>query len=55
VYRGLLSKRSPVFGDMFEFLPPKEGNEIVEGVPVVRMWDSTMDMSRFLSAILDSE
>ncbi|TEB27541.1 hypothetical protein FA13DRAFT_1712464 [Coprinellus micaceus] len=55
VYRGLLSKRSSVFGDMFEFPPPKEGNEIVEGVPIVRTWDSSLDMGRFLRAILDSE
>ena len=44
-----------MFGDMFEFPPPKEGNEVVEGVPVVRTWDSALDMGRFLRAILDPE
>lgn len=55
VYRGLLCARSSVFQDMFEFPPPKEGNDIVEGVPVVQTYDSALDMTNFLRALLDSQ
>jgi hypothetical protein len=55
IYRGLLSRRSVVFSDMFSFPPPPEGNEMLEGCPVVETYDSAQDMKYFLKAVFDHE
>ncbi|TFK23752.1 hypothetical protein FA15DRAFT_593694 [Coprinopsis marcescibilis] len=55
IYRGLLSARSSVFRDMFGFPPPAEGNQMMEGCPIVQVYDTATDMTHFLRAVLDSE
>lgn len=55
IYRGLLCARSSVFGDMFAFPPPAEGNTMFDGCPIVQTYDSAQDMSFFLRAVLDSD
>ncbi|KAF6755692.1 hypothetical protein DFP72DRAFT_1067496 [Ephemerocybe angulata] len=44
-----------VFGDMFAFPPPAEGNTMFDGCPIVQTYDSAKDMGFFLRAVLDSE
>jgi len=53
VYRGILSANSPIFRDMFSLPQPNEG-ELVEGCPVVTLFDSAVDLSHFLRAIHDA-
>ncbi|KAF6750096.1 hypothetical protein DFP72DRAFT_991720 [Ephemerocybe angulata] len=55
IYRGLLCARSSVFGDMFAFPPPAEGNMMFDGCPIVQTYDSAQDMGFFLRAVLDSD
>jgi len=52
VYRGILSKKSELFKDLFT-LPQPEGSEAIDGCPVVRLQDSAADWGRFLSALFD--
>lgn len=54
IYSGILSARSSVFKDMFAFPPPAEGNDNMDGCPIVEVYDSAEDMTYFLQAILDS-
>lgn len=55
IYRGLLCARSSVFGDMFAFPPPAEGNHSsLDGCPIVPTYDSAHDLTVFLKALLDS-
>ena len=53
VYRGILAANSPVFKDMFS-LPQPNGEELVEGCPVVTLHDSAVDMGHFLRSIHDA-
>jgi len=55
IYRGHLASRSSVFADMFAFPIPAEGNHVLDGVPIVEVYDTATDMEYFLKAILDSE
>ncbi|KAJ7612115.1 hypothetical protein FB45DRAFT_1037042 [Roridomyces roridus] len=50
VYRGTLAACSPVFKDMFSF-PQPPNSELVEGLPVVRLQDSSSQVTLFLRAI----
>ncbi|KAF7292592.1 BTB domain-containing protein [Mycena indigotica] len=52
VYGGLLAKASPVFESMLEF-PQPEGDELVEGCPVVELQDTAEETRCFLKALLD--
>lgn len=54
VYKGLLAARSSVFKDMLTFPPPPEGNLMLDGCPVVRLYDSSEDVRYFLNAVFDS-
>jgi len=54
IYRGLLAHHSSVFRDMLAFPPPAEGNAMLEGYPIVTVYDSAKDMGYFLKAIFDS-
>jgi len=54
IYTGLLAARSSVFKDMLAFPPPAEGNEMLDGCPIVTVYDNAKDMVFFLKAIFDS-
>lgn len=54
IYAGLLAARSSVFRDMLSFPPPKEGNPILDGCPIVFVYDSPNDLAHFLRAVFDS-
>ena len=54
IYRGLLGARSSVFKDMLAFPPPEGGNPMVDGCPIVTVYDSANDMGFFLKALFDS-
>ncbi|KAJ7731818.1 hypothetical protein DFH07DRAFT_846989 [Mycena maculata] len=53
VSKGVLAARSSVFRDMLSF-PQTEGEEHIDGCPVVRLHDSVGDVTYFLRAIFDS-
>ncbi|KAJ6548101.1 hypothetical protein DFH09DRAFT_1366966 [Mycena vulgaris] len=53
VYRGVLAARSSVFQDMLSFPQPPE-SDLVEGCPLVRLHDSSAEVTVFLKAIFDS-
>jgi hypothetical protein len=61
--RSILAARSPVFRAMFEFPQPppcgdgmadSDGDEMMDGSPVVRLHDSPTQVEPFLRAIFDS-
>ncbi|EPQ53822.1 hypothetical protein GLOTRDRAFT_45447, partial [Gloeophyllum trabeum ATCC 11539] len=52
VYRGVLSRESSVFRDMFSI--PQSGVDEIDGCPLVRVYDSAADMERFLKAFLEA-
>ncbi|KAF7291783.1 BTB domain-containing protein [Mycena chlorophos] len=57
VSRSILAARSTVFRDMVAFPQPAAGTpdvETIDGIPVVRMFDSPEDVEPFLRAIFDS-
>ncbi|PPQ95021.1 hypothetical protein CVT25_000484 [Psilocybe cyanescens] len=54
IYSGLLAARSSVFRDMLAFPPPPEGNTMVDGCPIVTVYDSAKDMGYFLMAVFDT-
>ncbi|KAJ7048647.1 hypothetical protein C8F01DRAFT_1070369 [Mycena amicta] len=56
VSKGVLAARSTVFRDMLAFDSPsvEDGEEMVDGCPVVRLHDSASDVEVFLRAIFDS-
>ncbi|KAJ7444440.1 hypothetical protein FB451DRAFT_75597 [Mycena latifolia] len=55
VSKSVLAARSPVFQSMLEFPQPvSDGDEIMDGSPVVRLHDSAEDVEAFLRAIFDS-
>ncbi|KAJ7616581.1 hypothetical protein FB45DRAFT_1008037 [Roridomyces roridus] len=53
VSKGVLAARSSVFRDMLSF-SATDGDEQIDGCPVVRLHDSPMDVTYFLRAIFDS-
>ncbi|KAJ7112488.1 hypothetical protein C8R44DRAFT_711013 [Mycena epipterygia] len=55
VSQSILAARSPVFQSMFEFPQPiSDGDEIMDGSPVVHLHDSAAEVEPFLRAIFDS-
>ncbi len=53
VYGGLLATVSSFFRHLLSTPPPKEGNIVFEGCPIVLLDDSADDLSCFLKAIFD--
>lgn len=53
ISRGVLASQSPVFREMLVF-PQPAGEELVDGCPIVRLYDSPEDVRYFLKAIYDS-
>jgi hypothetical protein len=51
VYKGILAANSTVFNDMLVVGSTPENNEMVEGCPVVHVFDSALDMKHFLKAL----
>lgn len=56
-YIGILSRKSEIFYDMFGLAPfqPTDSEKTIDGVPVVRLYDSAEDFAYLLSALLDYE
>ncbi len=52
-YTGILSRNSSIFQDMFA-LPQPPGAEVLEGLPIVHLTDSAMDLINFLKATHDA-
>ena len=50
VYRGVLVKNSSVFRDILS-IPQSSNEELLDGLPVVRVHDSSEDMTSFLGAL----
>jgi hypothetical protein len=56
VSRSILTACSTVFQAMFEFSQPaKDGEESVDGKPVIRLHDNAAEVGSFLCAIFDTE
>ncbi|KAK7024852.1 BTB domain-containing protein [Favolaschia claudopus] len=57
VFTGILKQKSSVFADMFTFPQPSSDSEaeMMDGVPVVTVYDGPAEMEVFLQAIYDSE
>lgn len=57
VYKGLLSRKSKVFSDMFDFpqpIHPQTGpQEILDGRPVVPLSEAAKDIGIFLGLLFD--
>ncbi|KAJ7671264.1 hypothetical protein DFH06DRAFT_1468045 [Mycena polygramma] len=54
IYYAVLAARSDVFKDMLALPQPADGEETIEGCPVVRLPDAAEDVTCFLRAIFDS-
>ncbi|KAJ7112482.1 hypothetical protein C8R44DRAFT_711000 [Mycena epipterygia] len=55
VSQSILAARSSVFQSMFEFpQPTSDGDEMMDGSPVVRLHDAAAEVEPFLRAIFDS-
>ncbi|KAJ7061492.1 hypothetical protein C8F01DRAFT_1057403 [Mycena amicta] len=52
VYRGTLSRQSPVFQDMLSFPQPADA-ELVDGCPLVRLPDPELEVTPFLKALFE--
>ncbi|KAK7690526.1 hypothetical protein QCA50_005624 [Cerrena zonata] len=57
VHRGLLSRKSEVFRDMFTLPPPESPNkcDLMDGIPIVHMSDNWEDLSIVLSVLYDGQ
>ncbi|KAJ7274464.1 hypothetical protein B0H12DRAFT_399869 [Mycena haematopus] len=51
VFKGILAANSTVFNDMLIVGSIPENNDMVEGCPVVHVFDSALDMKHFLKAL----
>ncbi|KAF8207978.1 hypothetical protein K438DRAFT_1962244 [Mycena galopus ATCC 62051] len=51
VFKGILAANSTVFNDMLVVGSIPENNEMVEGCPVVNVFDTALDMKHFLKAL----
>ena len=51
VFKGVLAANSTVFNDMLVVGSNPANNEMVEGCPVVRVYDTALDMMHFLKAL----
>ncbi|KAJ6567013.1 hypothetical protein B0H19DRAFT_1139141 [Mycena capillaripes] len=54
VFGGILAARSPVFQDTLS-LPQPPDSELIEGCPVVHLFDSPIEVTAFLRAIFEPE
>jgi hypothetical protein len=50
VHRGLLARVSTIFSDVFSIPQPPEGNEVVEGCPLVHLQDTAEDVQFLMGA-----
>lgn len=54
--QAILSRESQVFSDMFafgdEFMPHDSGDDVIEGLPLIRMHDSVEDLEILLSHLI---
>lgn len=57
VHQSVLSLHSPVFASMFTLPPPSNTSEreLYDGVPLVRMYDHSSDLSELLRALYHPE
>lgn len=55
VHRGILSRHSEVFRDMFDIPQPEGDAETLDGAPVVHLPDSLHDITHLLCALYDGE
>lgn len=53
VYSGLLAQYSTVFRDMFQ-IPQPDLQEQYDGLPLIELYDSAVDLRRFLIAMHNS-
>jgi hypothetical protein len=53
VHRGIICTSSIVFKDMFGLPQLTQGDEVVDGCPVVHLWDSAVELQHVLKAIYD--
>lgn len=53
VHRGVLAASSNIFADMFSVPQPVQGDEVVDGCPVVKMLDNAEELKHVLKAIYD--
>jgi hypothetical protein len=52
VYKGMLSRHSAIFADLFRLPQPKStSEEMLEGCPIVHLHDSERDFGDFLMAL----
>ncbi|KAJ7061507.1 hypothetical protein C8F01DRAFT_1137618 [Mycena amicta] len=54
VYRGTLSRQSPVFEDMLAFPQPPDA-ELLDGFPVVHLHDPEVEVTPFLKALFEPD
>ena len=52
VYRGLLAAQSTVFANMFATVASPTADEVFDGCPVVRLFDSSHDLRHLLRTLL---
>ena len=50
VYKGMLARMAPVFKTTLEF---REDGETMEGVPVITVYDTAIDLKHFLEVALN--
>ena len=53
LHKGILSRHSVVFGDMFSFPQSADSSEQFDGCPVVYMTDDPLDLGHILSVLYD--
>lgn len=55
VYRGTLSRYSPVFRDLFSLPQPTSTSDqdMLDGIPVVHLYDDPTQLAHFLNALHD--
>ena len=53
VNKGILVFNSPVFADMARLPEERDGRDIYDGAPYVRLTDSAEDLERLFSALYD--
>lgn len=54
VHRGVLAKRSTIFGDMFGIPQPPGDGEKLDGCAVVHLSETALELERFLTAIYEA-
>jgi hypothetical protein len=53
VHRGILSRHSRVFKDMFAIPQPELGEPVIEGCPIFRLFDAAQDWENLLTLLYD--